>query len=162
MRVEFQVRQDADDHTLLCDESDQPSPLAAYGTAQDIQTKDAAHELRPQVAVGRAPGGAGGKLKLPIPHGIECGLMGEASFDREQGTFRAFELVAIGRRWGRTQMNGRGKHDAPGLVGFQMELASSAPRIAPTFEVAYGVDWIVPPGLPTWLESLAECGLEED
>lgn len=102
------------------------------------------------------------KPKLGIPHGMQCGLMGEARFDREQGTFQAFELVAVGRRWGRTQMNGRGKDNAPGLVGFHMGLAPSAPRIAPTFVVAYGVDWIVPPGLPTWLESPAECGLEED
>ena len=79
-----------------------------------------------------------------------------------QGTFPAFELVAIGRRWGRTQMNGRGKDDFPGLVGFHLERAPSAPHIAPTFVVAYGVDWIVPPGIPAWIESPAECGLEED
>ncbi|MEE8467489.1 MAG: hypothetical protein V3T22_03495 [Planctomycetota bacterium] len=102
------------------------------------------------------------KPSRDIPHGIQCGLMGEARFDLAQGTFQTFELVAIGRRWGHTQMNGRGRDDAPGLIGFHLELAPSAPRIAPTFVVAYGVDWIVPPGLPTWVDSPAECGLEED
>ncbi len=97
-----------------------------------------------------------------IPHGIQCDLIGEAHFDLAQGSFQAFELVAIGRRWGHTQMNGRGQDDAASLVGFHLELAPSAPRIAPAFVVAYDVDWIIPPGLPTWFESPTECGLEED
>lgn len=60
MGLELEVFEDADDHALLGDQSDQTSLLATHATTQDIQTEDSAHELRPQVAVRRVGGGSGG------------------------------------------------------------------------------------------------------
>ena len=55
MGLELEVFEDADDHALLGDQSDQTSLLATHATTQDIQTENSPHELGPQVAVGRAP-----------------------------------------------------------------------------------------------------------
>jgi len=53
MRVDFQVYKDANDHLSLCDQCDQASLLATHVATQDVQPEDAAHEFRPQVAMGR-------------------------------------------------------------------------------------------------------------
>ncbi len=76
------------------------------------------------------------------PHGIETELFGRATFDLAREAFTAFELVARGRRWGRTAMNGRRNATEGGRIGFHFQLATDAPRIAPTFISLYNADWV--------------------
>ena len=67
MRVELQVRQDANDHTDLGDQCDQTSLLATHATTQDVEPEDAPHELRPQVTMGWAPRWCGGMCSWHDP-----------------------------------------------------------------------------------------------
>lgn len=78
-------------------------------------------------------------------HGIETRCTGRASFDLERGVFTSFELIALGRRWGSTDNNGRWRDPAPGLIGFALTLAPQEPRIAPTFIALYDADWVEHP-----------------
>jgi hypothetical protein len=94
------------------------------------------------------------------PHGIETRMHGRAVFDREQRRFTQFELVAVGRRWGFTQNNGRWRAPEPGLLAFHLGLAPEAPRVAPTFVDVYDADWIERPEIGMWRDSPEECGLE--
>jgi hypothetical protein len=80
-----------------------------------------------------------------IPRGIATTLAGRATFDLERGAFTAFEALAIGRRWGRSPLNGRGRDASPGTVGFHLALAPADLRIAPTFLSLYEADWVKKP-----------------
>ena len=102
------------------------------------------------------------KPKREMPHGIECDLLGEATFDLATRRFEAFELVAIAQRWGRTLMNGRTRQSDPGLVAFHLSMAKDPPRIAPAFISVYDADWVTRPEVETWLESPEECGLKDE
>ena len=71
--------------------------------------------------------------------GYEGQLLGRATFDREHGKFESFELLALGRRYGATQYNGR--HDDPeGTMAIAFTLAEEKPedQIAPALIWAYG------------------------
>lgn len=63
--------------------------------------------------------------------GFEGSLVGRATWDRERGRFSAFELVALGSRWGGTRYNGR--HDDLGRAGMGVAfvLAPEGERVAP-------------------------------
>ena len=65
--------------------------------------------------------------------GLEMKLLGSARFDRKQGRFVGFEVVAVGTRWGGTQYNCRGDDLAPAPFGAVLSLvgASRAERVAP-------------------------------
>ncbi len=80
-------------------------------------------------------------------HGVRTRLLGRATYDLQRGAFTEFELVAVGRRWGVTQNNGRGKDVGPAPIGFVFSIAprSDAHRVAPTFVDMYGVDWVIHP-----------------
>lgn len=91
------------------------------------------------------------------PHGIVCTLAGEAVYDPTARRFERFELVAVGRRWGRTVMNGRARDDSPGAVAFHFRPTER--RIAPTFVAVYDAAWVPQPEVGTWRESPEECGL---
>jgi hypothetical protein len=94
-----------------------------------------------------------------IAHSLAARLGGRATYDLDARRFVSFELVAVGRREGRTQNNAR--RDASGLVAFHLQAAPAGARIAPTFIALYAVDWVLPPGVPTWVHAPAECGLDE-
>ena len=94
------------------------------------------------------------------PHGIACELLGDALWNAGTRTFERFDLVAVGRRWGRTVMNGRGSDDEPGVVAFRF--APTRERIAPAFAAVYDAEWLPRPAVPTWRESPAECGLGDE
>src|SRR5262249_55572241 len=69
------------------------------------------------------------------PHGLEMRLVGKANFDLAKERFLTFELVALGSRWGSTQLNGRrGDLDAA-PIGLLFTLAGDGPceRVAPAF-----------------------------
>ncbi len=70
--------------------------------------------------------------------GYEGKLLGRARFDRAKERFQAFELVAVGRRWGGTQYNGRGDDLAEAPMGHVFTLAGSGERVPPAFVWAYG------------------------
>jgi hypothetical protein len=84
-----------------------------------------------------------------FPRGISTELLGRASYDLAAGVFTAFELVALGERWGRSHLNGR-RDDEEGRLGFVLRLAprSAAGRIAPAFIDVYDAAWVVPPAGP--------------
>ncbi len=73
-------------------------------------------------------------------HGVEVSLLGSAEFDTTQGRFVAFELVAVGTRWGGTEFNGREDDDGSDPVGFLFTLAgdTSAEHVAPELLGDYG------------------------
>jgi len=141
--------------------------LEATLTARVVERSDRRLALRlagATSAIAEGPWLLGENIWKPrneLPHGIELELAGEATLDRQTGRLTAFDLVAIGHRWGRTATNGRGRDSSPGLIGFHFALADPRePRIAPTFIAVYDADWVVAPDVPTWLNSPAECGLE--
>lgn len=78
----------------------------------------------------------------PAEHerGYEAELLGQATFDRAQGRFTAFALVAAGTRWGGTRFNGRGDDLDPAPMAVSFTLAGDAPaeRVAPALVWVYG------------------------
>ena len=72
--------------------------------------------------------------------GLEMKLLGSARFDRKQGRFVGFEVVAVGTRWGGTQYNLRDNDLAPAPFGAVLSLAgaSRAERVAPEHFRGYG------------------------
>ena len=102
------------------------------------------------------------KPRRDLAHDIRCRLLGRALWDPEAQRFLEFELVALARREGRTQFNGRAGSLGPSLLAFHFELAAEAARIAPTFVALYEAPWIEQPALAPWFDSPAECGLEVD
>jgi hypothetical protein len=72
--------------------------------------------------------------------GLEMKLLGSARFDRKQGRFVGFEVVAVGTRWGGTQYNCRDNDLASAPFGAVLSLvgASRAERIAPEHFRGYG------------------------
>jgi hypothetical protein len=72
--------------------------------------------------------------------GLDMKLLGSARFDRKQGRFAGFEVVAVGIRWGGTQYNVRGDDLAPAPFGAVLSLAgeSRAEHVAPEHFHGYG------------------------
>jgi len=72
--------------------------------------------------------------------GFDAELLGRATFERGNGRFTRFELVAVGTRWGGTQFNGRGDDLDPAPMGVSLTLAGSTPaeRVAPAQIEEYG------------------------
>lgn len=70
--------------------------------------------------------------------GIETRILGFAEFDRLTQKFTAFEMVAIGTRWGATQYNGRTDDAEPAGIGYLFLLAEPHERAAPAFMWRYG------------------------
>ncbi|MHC4470333.1 MAG: hypothetical protein ACYS99_05155 [Planctomycetota bacterium] len=72
--------------------------------------------------------------------GYDAMLAGKAVFDRASGRFTAFELLAVGKRWGATQYNGRSRDRGPAPMGVLFTLAgdSAAERVPPAFLESYG------------------------
>lgn len=72
--------------------------------------------------------------------GVSMRLLGHAEYDLDKERFVAFELAAIGTRFGATQFNGRhgDKDEAP--LGFLFTLAEDTPdqRVAPGLFRGYG------------------------
>ena len=79
-------------------------------------------------------------------HGVVTRLFGRATYDLDQAKFVEFEVVALGRRWGRTRFNGRHRDAGTGPLGFVFRLAApGAPRIAPAFIHSYDAEWLKHP-----------------
>lgn len=74
--------------------------------------------------------------------GFDARLAGRAAFEVGEERFVAFELVAIGERWGGTQFNGRGDDLEPSPIGVFFTLAGEGDRVAPAAIARYG--WAAP------------------
>lgn len=74
----------------------------------------------------------------PRKRGVELKFLGFAEFDRTNGRFVAFDVVALGTRWGGTQYNARADDLAPAPIGFLMTLADPTDRVAPANWWIYG------------------------
>jgi hypothetical protein len=72
--------------------------------------------------------------------GQEMRLLGKATYDRKAQRFTAFEMVAVGTRFGSTQYNGRRDDLDPNPIGSAFTLAADSPteRVAPAHLRAYG------------------------
>jgi hypothetical protein len=72
--------------------------------------------------------------------GVEARLLGSATWDARAQKMTAFELVAVGLRWGASRYNGRHGDLAPAPIGWLFELAGDAPadRVAPASIWSYG------------------------
>jgi len=72
--------------------------------------------------------------------GVQLELLGSAVFDSASGRFRAFDLVAVGTRFGTTRFNERHDDLAPTPVGFHLHVAEDHPtaRVAPAEFWEYG------------------------
>lgn len=68
-------------------------------------------------------------------HGLEMKLLGNATYDVKKECFTKFELVAVGSRWGGTQLNGRRRDNDEAPIGILFTLAGDSPceRVAPAF-----------------------------
>ncbi|MFT5287138.1 MAG: hypothetical protein ACI8TQ_003317 [Planctomycetota bacterium] len=78
------------------------------------------------------------------PRSIETQVLGRATYSTSEERFKSFELLALGERTGRTQLNGR--RDEFGTIGFSFVLAGDSPsdRVAPGFIHVYDAPWIEP------------------
>jgi hypothetical protein len=79
-------------------------------------------------------------------HGVAVQIMGSATFNRGQSKFTEFDMVAIGKRWGKTVNNGRRKDEQKSSIGFVFRMApAGGPRNPPAFVSSYSADWISRP-----------------
>ena len=82
-----------------------------------------------------------------LDHGMDTEILGSASYNLEQKKFTKFELVAIGKRYGKTEFNGRKNSPDSSYIGFFFSINQNriSERIAPAFVDIYNTDWIVKP-----------------
>jgi hypothetical protein len=96
--------------------------------------------------LGTTHGNSTGRGNRETPHGVVTRVLGRATYDLQAESFVEFEMVALGRRWGRTQFNGRRRSAESGPLGFVFQLAPrDAAPIAPAFVSDYDADWIKQP-----------------
>ncbi len=71
----------------------------------------------------------------PRKHGLDMRLLANATFDLKRERFLTFEMVAVGSRWGGTQLNGRWRDADAAPIGLVFTLAEDSPcqHIAPAF-----------------------------
>lgn len=95
---------------------------------------------------GTTKGDAQGRGPRSSAHGVETRVLGHATYDLDREAFLEFEMLALGTRWGVTELNGRRRDPASGGVGFVFELApADAPLVAPAFIRNYDVPWVTRP-----------------
>ena len=84
---------------------------------------------------------------VKLDHGIETTILGNAKFNLKTNSFYDFEIVAIGKRYGKTKHNGRAKNKNNSYIGFLYTLAGKNPadKIAPAFIEYYDADWVIRP-----------------
>ena len=85
------------------------------------------------------------KPKTNHPHSMQASLLGFAEYDLAKKSFRAFDLLALGRRSGFTELNSRRFRPEPGMIGFSFRLDQRSWTPAPTFLSLYDADWVKAP-----------------
>jgi hypothetical protein len=95
---------------------------------------------------GTTKGDAQGRGRRESAHGVETRILGYATYDLDEETFLGFHMVALGTRWGHTELNGRRRDVEFGPLGFVFEqMPDDAPPIAPAFIRNYDVPWVSRP-----------------
>lgn len=87
------------------------------------------------------------KPKKNHPHAMETTLLGWAELDIVKQKFRSFDLLAMGRRSGFTELNSRRFRPEPGAIGFSFRLDQRSWAPAPTYISLYDAPWVKPPTL---------------
>lgn len=85
------------------------------------------------------------KPKRMHPHALETTLLGSGTFDLHSRSFTVFELLALGRRSGFTELNSRRFRPEPGGIGYLIELDRRPWSAAPTYLALYEADWVQKP-----------------
>ena len=84
-----------------------------------------------------------GRGRRESAHGVETCILGHATYDLGTEAFVEFQMVALGTRWGYTELNSRRRDTESGPLGFVFELTrADAPPIAPAFIRNYDVSWV--------------------
>ena len=83
----------------------------------------------------------------PLDHSMKTEMLGKATFDLSLNRFMEFEMVAIGKRYGKTQNNSRRNSPDTSYIGYLFTLAEgrASDKIAPAFVDIYNADWIIKP-----------------
>jgi hypothetical protein len=82
------------------------------------------------------------------PRSVNTKIMGTGRYDLAAQRFLQMDFVAVGRRTGRTHLNGRTEADVgPADIGWVFEIAPerASERVAPAFIDIYGAAWVVDP-----------------
>src|SRR5262249_235428 len=92
---------------------------------------------------GTTKGDAQGRGRRASAHGVETRILGHAAYDLDQGAFVEFQMVALGTRWGDTELNGRRRGPEAGPPGFAVELTparrgAGRPGVHPRLRRAVG------------------------
>lgn len=76
----------------------------------------------------------------PQTRGLGTRILGSATYDPQKGRFTAFELVAVGTRWGASRFNFREDDRKVAPIGFVLSMAADKPaeRVPPAFIFSYG------------------------
>lgn len=85
------------------------------------------------------------KPKTNHPHGVETTLLGYAEYDLVKNAFQTFDLLALGRRHGFTELNSRRFRPEASRIGYAFRLDQRAWAPAPTFLSLYDADWVIAP-----------------
>ena len=82
-----------------------------------------------------------------LDHGIKTQVLGSATFDKTVNQFTEFELVVLGKWFGKTQNNGRKLGPDQGNIGIFYTISNNIETsiIAPAFVDMYNADWIKKP-----------------
>lgn len=96
---------------------------------------------------GSDPGEAYWRSERDWPRSLAVGLAGEARWDARTRRFQSLDLVAIGRRSGRTTFNGRSREEPESEhgIGFLLRIAPPGHRVAPTYVNLYEAPWVKMP-----------------
>lgn len=91
--------------------------------------------IKGNVVTFRLEGETRTEMERPRTHGLDMRLLGNATYDLKKERFLTFELVALGSRWGSTQLNGRRRDVDKAPIGILFSLAGDSPceRVAPAF-----------------------------
>ena len=87
------------------------------------------------------------KPKDLLDHGMSSEIFGKATYNLKQNKFTDFEIVSIGKRFGKTEHNSRINFPDTSYVGFlfQINRNDKNSKIAPAFIDIYNADWVVKP-----------------
>ena len=83
----------------------------------------------------------------PLNHSMKTEILGKATFNLFLNKFTEFEMVAIGKRYGKTENNSRSSDPDSSYIGFLFTLTEgrASDKIAPGFVDIYNADWITKP-----------------
>ena len=77
------------------------------------------------------------------PRGVVTNLIGDATFDKTRANFTSFNMVAIGKRRGRTKFNDRVAQQGESPIGYSFQLSTpQEPTVIPGIIWGYDASWM--------------------